>query len=56
MEVLRKEDRSPAEPTSSGGLVPGQTAFDPALKQRLRDVVMEVLTEHLRQLERRGML
>ncbi len=39
-----------------GGLVPGTPDYDPALEARLREVVMEVLYEHLRELERRGTL
>ena len=56
MEVLPRSGPSAAESGTSGGLVPGQAAFDPALKERLRDVVMEILRDHFRQLERRGIV
>jgi hypothetical protein len=54
MEVLPREGPSYAGSATPGGLVAGQLAYDPALKERLRDVVLEVLREHFRQLERRG--
>ena len=55
VEILRKEEAG-APGVPSGEPVPGQPTSDPALRGRLRDVVMEILSEHLRGLERRGIL
>lgn len=56
MEVLQRSSVGPAEAPEGPGLVPGQPALDPQMKERMRDVVMEVLKDHLRELERRGTL
>ncbi len=57
VELLRREDAGrTGAGAPSGGLVPGRPALDPVRKEQLRDVVMEILRDHLRQLERRGVL
>lgn len=52
MDVLPTNDASSTR--DAGDVQRGVPLSDPALKERLRPVVLEILRDHFRELERRG--
>jgi hypothetical protein len=55
LEVLPSGDSTPA-PHSGAGTSSAELLADPRMRERLRDMVLEVLRDHLRALERRGVV
>ncbi|MEO8681356.1 MAG: hypothetical protein ABI665_20060, partial [Vicinamibacterales bacterium] len=49
-------DVRPAEPPLARAAAAELTALDPQLRERIKELVREALSDHLRELERRGVV